>query len=77
MDTNTLVIFLAVFFWLQLNILFLIFMYQKSNAIKKSRFVQDLEFLEQFYENDGLNDFVQDSVFIDLKKNMGRRKNDN
>lgn len=77
MDNQTIAIILGLIAWVQLNVFFLLFMYRKSNAIKKSRFVQDLEFLEQFYANDGVNAFNQDSVFIDLKKNMGRRKNDN
>ena len=59
METTTLVI-LLVLAWLELNVFFLVFMYKKSCNTKKSRFVQDIEFLEGFYANDGVNIFVCD-----------------
>ena len=59
METTTLVI-LLVLAWLELNVFFLVFMYEKSCNTQKSRFVQDLEFLEGFYANDGVNIFVCD-----------------
>ena len=59
METTTLVI-LLVLGWLELNVFFLVFMYEKSCNTQKSRFVQGLEFLEGFYANDGVNIFVCD-----------------
>ena len=60
MNTTTLIILFLAIAWLELNVFFLVFMYEKSCNTQKSRFVQDMEFLEGFYANDGVNIFVCD-----------------
>ena len=60
MNTTTLIILFLAIAWLELNVFFLVFMYEKSCNTQKSRFVQDIEFLEGFYANDGVNIFVCD-----------------